>query len=31
MKLFPISFNMYNALHETYYNIEMKDQYLVQT
>ena len=27
----PISFNMYNALYETYYRIEMKDQYLVQT
>ena len=30
-KTIPISFNMYNALYETYYRIEMKDQFLVQT
>ena len=27
----PLSFNMYNTLYETYYRIEMKDKYLVQT
>ena len=31
MKSFPISFNMYNTLYETYNRIEMTDQYLVQT
>ena len=30
-EIIPISFNMYKALHDTYYSIEMKDQYLVQT
>ena len=30
-EIIPISFNMYNALYETYYRIEMIDQYLVQT
>ena len=30
-EIIPISFNMYNALYETYYRIEMKDWYLVQT
>ena len=30
-EIIPISFNMYNALCETYYRIEMIDQYLVQT
>ena len=30
-EIIPISFNMYNILYETYYRIEMKDQYLVQT
>ena len=30
-EIIPISFNMYNALYKTYYRIEMKDQYLVQT
>ena len=30
-KTIPISFNMYNTLYETYYRIEMKDKYLVQT
>ena len=30
-KIIPISFNMYNTVYETYYRIEMKDQYLVQT
>ena len=30
-KIIPISFNMYNTLYETYYRIEPKDQYLVQT
>ena len=29
--IIPISFNMYSVLYETYYRIEMKDQYLVQT
>ena len=28
-EIIPISFNMYNVLYETYYRIEMKDQYLV--
>ena len=28
--IIPISFNMYNALYETYYRIEPQDQYLVQ-
>ena len=26
----PILFNMYNVLYETYYKVEMKDQYLAQ-
>ena len=26
----PILFNMYNALYENYYSIEIEDQYLVQ-
>ena len=26
----PISFNMHNTLHKKYYNIEMRDRYLVQ-
>ena len=30
-EIIPILFNMYNALYETYYRIEMKGQYLVQT
>ena len=30
-EIIPVSFNMYNALYETYYRIEMKHQYLVQT
>ena len=30
-EIIPISFNMYNVLYETYYRIETKDQYLVQT
>ena len=30
-KIIPISFNMYNTLYETYYRIEITDQYLVQT
>ena len=30
-EIIPISFNIYNVLYETYYRIEMKDQYLVQT
>ena len=30
-EIIPISFNMHNILHEKYYNIEMKDRYLVQT
>ena len=30
-EIIPISFNMYNALYETYYRNEMKDKYLVQT
>ena len=29
-EVIPISFDMYNALYETYYRIETKDQYLVQ-
>ena len=29
-KIIPISFNMYNALYETYYRIESADKYLVQ-
>ena len=31
MKSFLYHFNMYNALYEIYYRIEMRDQYLVQT
>ena len=27
--IIPISFNMYNALYETYYRIEPQDHYLV--
>ena len=30
-EIIPISFNMCNTLYETYYRIETKDQYLVQT
>ena len=30
-KIIPISFNMHNALYDTYYRIEPQDQYLVQT
>ena len=30
-EIIPISFNMYNVLYETYYKIETKDWYLVQT
>ena len=30
-EIIPISFNMYNALYETYYRIETMDKYLVQT
>ena len=30
-EIIPISFNMYNALYETYYRIEPTDKYLVQT
>ena len=30
-EIMPISFNMYNALYETYYRIEPQDQYLVQS
>ena len=30
-EIIPISFSMYNTLYETYYRIEMTDQYLVQT
>ena len=30
-EIIHISFNMYKALHDTYYSIEMKDRYLVQT
>ena len=29
--IIPISFNMHNRLPEKYYNIEMKERYLVQT
>ena len=30
-EIIPISFNMYNALYETYYRVEPADIYLVQT
>ena len=30
-EIIPISFNMHNALYETYYRIEPQDLYLVQT
>ena len=30
-EIISISFNMYNALYETYYRIETQDQYLLQT
>ena len=30
-EIIPISFNTYNVLYKTYYRIEIKDQYLVQT
>ena len=30
-EIIPISFNMYNILYETYYRIEKKDRYVVQT
>ena len=29
-QVIPISFNMYNALYEKYYSIEVEDRYLVQ-
>ena len=29
--IIPISFHMYNTLYETFYRIELQDQYLVQT
>ena len=29
-EIIPMPFNMHNMLHEKYYNIEMKDRYLVQ-
>ena len=29
-EIIPISFNMYNALYETYYRIESADKYLLQ-
>ena len=29
-KIIPISFNVYNALYETYYRVELTDRYLVQ-
>ena len=29
-EIIPISFNMYTALYENYYSIEIEDQYLVQ-
>ena len=29
-EIIPISFNMYNALYENYYSIEIEDQYLVK-
>ena len=31
MKIMPISFNMYNALYETYYRVGPTERYLVQT
>ena len=30
-EIIPISFNIYNALYETYYRIGMMNKYLVQT
>ena len=30
-EIIPISFNMYNALYETYYRLDPTDRYLVQT
>ena len=30
-KIIPISLNMYKSLYETYYSIEAKEWYLVQT
>ena len=30
-EIIPLSFNMYKVLRDTYYSIEMKDQYLIQT
>ena len=30
-EIIPVSFNMYNALYETYYRVETTDKYLVQT
>ena len=30
-EIIPISFNMHNALYETYYRVELTDRYLVQT
>ena len=29
-EIIPISFNMYNALYETYYRVDPTDRYLVQ-
>ena len=29
-EIIHISFNMYNALYETYYRVELTDRYLVQ-
>ena len=30
-EIIPITFNVYNMLHETYYNLGLTDKYLVQT
>ena len=30
-EIIPVSFNMYKDLHKTYYSIETKEQYLVQS
>ena len=30
-KIIPVAFNIYNALYETYYRVELADKYLVQT
>ena len=29
--IIPISFNMHNILHESYYNLGLMDKYIVQT